>query len=145
MEGKLQFLHAWCWWYRFWFLARFSSIYPFEETVQWCPGHSSSFPFIDFMVALGSILETAAATFMYCSTFRSHAPKTNSASSDKENPLPFPALWISLVLSYFLSSCPSLSFLWASCPIWTSSVSSLCYMAQRDTHLCYCTQMHNHL
>ena len=33
--------HVWRWWYRFWFLATFNSIYPLAKMIQWCLGRSS--------------------------------------------------------------------------------------------------------
>ena len=45
---------------------------------------------------------TAAAIFMYWCMFRSCVSKTNTVSSNKENPLPFPVSWISSTLQLLL-------------------------------------------
>ena len=84
---------------------------------------------IDDTVALDCILNVAA-TFVYRPTFRCSASKTNSASSNKENPLA-----ISCVVNLFgssvtsSSSCVSSSFLQASNSIMSALVSSSCCTA----------------
>ena len=80
----------------------------------------------------------AAATFVYHSTFGTCASKTNSASSNKEDPLV-----ISYVVNLFSSSvtsssCLSSSFLWASNSIRSSLVSSSCWAARNSMKSSYC-------
>ena len=42
-KASCNFTHTWSWRHRFWFLARFHSIYPLEKTIQWCLGDISGF------------------------------------------------------------------------------------------------------
>ena len=86
--------------HRFWFVSGFNPTYPLEKMIQWWLSHSSFFLIIGDTVALDCLLNGCRMqTFLYCSMFGSHASKTNTASSNEENP---PA--VSCVASLFGSS-----------------------------------------
>ena len=90
MRASCNFTPAWHWWYKFWFLAEVNSIYLREKMIQWWPG-SSSFFFFFFLiihdsVALDCILNGCCNLRVPFYIQVLHL-KTNSASSDKENPL----------------------------------------------------------
>ena len=105
------------------------SIYLLEKAIQRCLGSSSFFLVIDDTVALDCILNGCCnlRVLLYVWVL---CLKTNSASSNKENPLA-----ISCVVNLFgssvtsSSSCLSSSFLWASNSIRSSLVSSSCCAA----------------
>ena len=76
-------------------------------------------------VALIAFL-TAAANFVHPSTAGSFASKTNSASSDKQDPLDISCAVNLFNSSVTSSSCLSSAFPWASHSFRSSLVSSLC-------------------
>ena len=82
---------------------------------------------IDDMAALDCILNSSCNL---PAPFYVHVLKTNSASSNKDNPLAISCIVNLSGFSITSSSCPSSSFLWASNSMRSSLVSSSCHTAR---------------
>ena len=93
-----DFIHTWCWWHTFCFLAGFNSICPFEENdpgLVWVV--SNSFSHHKRLSSTG--LHSEQLLQPLCTLCSGPLPqKLTVPPPTKKTPLPFPALWISLVL-----------------------------------------------
>ena len=101
-NASWNFIHASCWWHKFWFLAEFHSIYSLKKVTQLCLSSNSFFPSHRWQGSTRLYSEWMLqhfCTILYSGTI---PQKLKLFPQIRKTPLLFPASWISLCQVLFL-------------------------------------------